>query len=254
MNAPLEQKAPAITRFSVWQRVEHFGIMVFFTLLVVTGMPQKYFGAGFSAKVVDWLGGIDATRLIHRISGFIFAGIVIAHLAISIWQVATRRLTMLHIVPHKQDYRDAIQTLRYYVGLSKQPAKFDRYDYRQKFEYWGMVAGSLIMTFTGFILFWPALVASVLPGQLIPAAKVMHSYEGLMAFLVVIVWHLYNAHLSPDVFPFDTSIFTGKISRERMEHEHPLELSRMEGHPVEHEGHEPEPKRPGAEPPIAPTA
>ncbi|HEY6910792.1 MAG TPA: cytochrome C, partial [Myxococcales bacterium] len=127
--------------------------------------------------------------------------------------------------------------------------RFDRYDYRQKFEYWGMVAGSLIMTFTGFILFWPALVASVLPGQLIPAAKVMHSYEGLMAFLVVIVWHLYNAHLSPDVFPFDTSIFTGKISRERMEHEHPLELERIEGTPVEHEA--PAAGAPEAKPPAA---
>ena len=51
------------------------------------------------------------------------------------------------------------------------------------------------------------------PGELIPVAKVAHSNEGLMAFLVVITWHIYNAHLTPDVFPFDTAIFTGKISR-----------------------------------------
>jgi hypothetical protein len=53
-----------------------------------------------------------------------------------------------------------------------------------------------------------------------------------MAFLVVIVWHIYNAHLNPDVFPFDWSIFTGKISRHRMIEEHPLELARIEGRPV----------------------
>ena len=35
-----------------------------------------------------------------------------------------------------------------------------------------------------------------------------------MAFLVVITWHLYNAHLAPEVFPFNKSIFTGRISRE----------------------------------------
>lgn len=47
-----------------------------------------------------------------------------------------------------------------------------------------------------------------------------------MAFLVVITWHLFNAHLSPEAFPFDTSIFTGKMNRERMEKEHPLEYER----------------------------
>ena len=67
------------------------------------------------------------------------------------------------------------------------------------------------------------LVTRFLPGEMIPAAKVAHSNEGLMAFLVVIIWHIYNAHLSPDVFPFDTTIFTGTISEERMQHEHPLE-------------------------------
>ena len=38
---------------------------------------------------------------------------------------------------------------------------------------------------------------------------------------------MYSAHLSPDVFPFDPTIFTGKISEERMRHEHPLEYDRV---------------------------
>jgi cytochrome b subunit of formate dehydrogenase len=80
---------------------------------------------------------------------------------------------------------------------------------------------------TGFVLLYPTAVTRFLPGQVIPAAQVAHSYEGLMAFLVVIVWHIYNAHLNPDVFPFDTTIFTGRISRERMRHEHPLEYEQM---------------------------
>jgi hypothetical protein len=80
---------------------------------------------------------------------------------------------------------------------------------------------------TGLVLLFPIQTAALLPGQIIPAAYVAHSQEGLMAFLVVIVWHIYNAHLSPEVFPFDTSIFTGEISVERMHHEHPLELQRV---------------------------
>ena len=96
------------------------------------------------------------------------------------------------------------------------------------------------MILTGLILIYPTFTAKLLPGQVVPAAKVAHSNEGLMAFLVITIWHVYNAHLNPDVFPFDTCIFTGKISRERMEHEHPLELARMEGRsddPGEHVPH-----------------
>jgi len=85
------------------------------------------------------------------------------------------------------------------------------------------------MVVTGLVLFFPVTTSMFLPGQIIPAAKMAHSNEGLMAFLIITIWHIFNAHLNPDVFPFDTSIFTGKISRERMEHEHPLELARMEG-------------------------
>ncbi|NLE75824.1 MAG: hypothetical protein GX605_03605, partial [Chloroflexi bacterium] len=66
-----------------------------------------------------------------------------------------------------------------------------------------------------------------IPGVVIPASKVAHGYEALLAFLAIITWHFYNAHLAHGVFPLDTSIFTGKISRERMVEEHPLEYQRL---------------------------
>jgi hypothetical protein len=44
---------------------------------------------------------------------------------------------------------------------------------------------------------------------------------------VVIVWHIYNVVFAPEIFPGSKTIFTGKIPRERMRHEHPLEYARM---------------------------
>ena len=51
--------------------------------------------------------------------------------------------------------------------------------------------------------------------------------QGTDAQEVIIFWHLWGAHLNPDVFPMDSSIFTGKISKGRLRHEHPLEYERL---------------------------
>lgn len=216
----------SIVRFSPLQRAEHATVMALFVVLAVTGLPQKFFDQTWAAVLVSWLGGVDAARWVHRASGILFTAVLTFHLGRMVYLVARGRIA-LTLVPVRQDFRDAVITLRYYFGVSDEQARFDRFDYRQKFEYWGLVMGALIVAVTGFILLYPATVTRFLPGEFVPAAQVAHSYEGLMAFLVVIVWHIYNAHLNPDVFPFDTSIFTGRISRSRLRHEHPLEYERL---------------------------
>lgn len=215
-------------RFSTKQIVEHLVLMVLFVVLSVTGFPQRFLTASSSQAIVDAMGGVGVTRLVHRISGVLFTLLVVSHLGDVALGVFHRK-GQLTMVPTRKDFSDAIVTLRYYLGLTRTQARFDRFDYRQKFEYWGLVFGGLVMVATGLALLFPVPAARLLTGQIIPAAKLAHSSEGLMAFLAIIIWHIYNAHLSPDVFPFDASIFTGRISRERMEKEHPLELERLEG-------------------------
>ncbi len=208
------------------QRIEHLLVMVVFLMLALTGFPQKFFDAGWAQWLIVQMGGIDRVRWLHRISGILFSIVAVQHFAVVLSLAAMRRID-LNMVPGKADFEDAIKTLRFYLGVSDKQARFDRFDYRQKFEYWGLVFGGLLMVVTGFILYFPTFFTRLLPGEIVPAALVAHSNEGLLAFLVVIVWHIYNAHLNPDVFPFDGSIFTGKISVHRMEEEHPLEYSRL---------------------------
>jgi formate dehydrogenase subunit gamma len=215
-------------RFSVRQRAEHVLVMSLFIILAVTGLPQKFSDAAWARGLLSLMGGVEIARAVHRLAGLAFAVLAIAHLGTAVVLVVTGR-SRPSMIPGRKDFTDAITTLRFYLGASDEQAKFDRFDYRQKFEYWGLVMGGLLMAATGMILYAPLVVTRVLPGVTIPIAKVAHSNEGLMAFLVVITWHVYNAHLNPDVFPFDTAIFTGRIGRHRMEHEHPLELKRLIG-------------------------
>jgi cytochrome b subunit of formate dehydrogenase len=215
-----------VVRFSPWSRFQHAAIILLFSLLLVTGMPQSWPQASVSVWVVDHLGGIFAARWIHRAAGIAFSVLVAAHLTVAITGVLSRRMKPSMLLVRK-DFADAIQNLRYYAGYTDTAPKFGRFDYRQKFEYWGLVFGSLIMVATGFILYFPMAVSRVLPTDLIPAAKLMHSYEALFAFLIVLIWHMAGAHLSPESFPMDTSIFTGKIRKDKLKHEHELEYDEL---------------------------
>jgi formate dehydrogenase subunit gamma len=215
-----------VVRFGLRDRVEHQLVMILFFGLALTGLPQKFHDAAVAKAIVALLGGIAQVRYLHRLAGVLFAALALVHFTTVLRGVLAGR-SSLAMVPGAKDFRDAIVTLRYYLRLSDQRAQFDRFDYKEKFEYWGIVFGSVIMIATGFALLFPVVVTRFLPGQLIPAAKVAHGNEGLMALLVVILWHIYNVVFAPEVFPGSTTIFTGKISRERMRHEHPLEYARQ---------------------------
>jgi hypothetical protein len=42
-----------------------------------------------------------------------------------------------------------------------------------------------------------------------------------------VVWHLYNVHLNPQVFPMSKVWLTGRISKKDLRRDHPLEYERL---------------------------
>jgi thiosulfate reductase cytochrome b subunit len=204
----------------------HLAIMTFVTL-VLTGFPQSLQGA-FSAGLIDWFGGLDKVRTIHRVAGIVFTAHALIHVLAIVIGVATKRM-QLSLLAGPQDLRDAWHNLSFYLGAQAEPPHFPKFDYRQKFEYLGMVLGGMVMVCTGLILFFPVQAASILPGQFIPAARVAHSNEALLALLVLMIWHVYSSHLSPEIFPADQTIFTGTISKEELRERHRLEHDRIFG-------------------------
>lgn len=215
-------------RFTLGQRLEHWVLVFTFFALVVTGLPQKFHDAALSIWVIETLGGIDNARLFHRIFATVFVFESSFHLGAIVVSALQKRFTP-SMIPAPRDFRDAFDWLRYSVGLTSQRPHFDRYDFKQIFEYWGIVFGAVIMIATGLILWFPTYATRFLPGEVVAAAKETHSGEALLAFLIIVIWHFYSVAFSPDVFPLDQSMINGKISRERMIEEHSREYARLTG-------------------------
>ena len=222
-----------IRRFSRLRILEHWGIVLSTLILFATGLSQRFWQLDFSQWLILKMGGIDSVRWIHRYAGVFFSLQLILNVVVAISGVVRKGWAPSMFITRK-DFTDSVENMKYYFGLDDHPAKCDRYDYMEKFEYWTILMGGFLMILTGTVLWFPILVTKILPGEIIPAAKALHSNEALLIFLINALWHIINAVFSPEVFPLDTSIFTGYISRERMAREHPIELARFEeGVPAE---------------------
>jgi cytochrome b subunit of formate dehydrogenase len=99
--------------------------------------------------------------------------------------------------------------------------------YLEKFDYWAVFWGIVMMVGTGFIFWFPAWFASWAPSWLITAALIIHGEEATLAILFLFVVHFYNVHLKPSIFPMNWTWLNGRISVENLKHEHPLEYERL---------------------------
>jgi formate dehydrogenase gamma subunit len=210
-------------RFNLAQRIEHIILLVSFTALSITGLPQMFSLQPWATFMIDAMGGIETVRIIHRTSAVLLIVGTIYHFVAVAYRLYVRRVAMT-MLPGLQDVKDGLQALGHNVGLVKTPPRMGRYNFGEKVEYWAVIWGTVVMVLTGFMLWNPIATTSFLPGQFIPAAKAAHGGEALLAVLSIITWHFYNVHVKR----FNRSMFTGKISHEEMEEEHALELEEIE--------------------------
>jgi cytochrome b subunit of formate dehydrogenase/mono/diheme cytochrome c family protein len=210
-------------RFSLAQRIEHLVLILSFSILGLTGLPQKYPLSPISQGVVEFLGGVETIRVIHRVAATVFLIEAIYHLVVVGYKLFVRRKEA-SMVPTIKDGRDAVDSFLYNLGLRKTAPKMPRYNFTEKAEYWAMLWGLFVMAVTGFMLWNPIATTNFLPGEFIPAAKVAHGGEAVLAVLAIILWHFWHVHLRF----FNKSMFTGRMDRHAMQDEHGLELENIE--------------------------
>jgi len=134
---------------------------------------------------------------------------------------------LMAITPRTKDFSDFLKKLAYNLGLSNKLPEFDKYDYLQKFQYWGVVIGTGVMVITGMILWFVNQSMAILPKWVIDVTMLIHGWDGVLIFIVLFLFHLYNVHLNPSVFPMSKTWLDGKISVERLKIEHKLEYDRL---------------------------
>ena len=210
-------------RFTLPQRVEHLVLLISFSLLGLTGIPQKYASAGISEWVLAVLGGIETVRIIHRISATVFVLQSVYHFILVGYKLFVLRKSAT-MIPGLKDATDAIQSFGYNLGFVKKAPKMPRYNFTEKMEYLAMLWGLFLMALTGFMLWNPIATANLLPGAFIPAAKAAHGGEAVLAVLAILIWHFYNVHIKH----WNWAMIKGVMSHEQMEEEHGQELEEIE--------------------------
>jgi formate dehydrogenase subunit gamma len=242
-----------VVRFDAHQRIQHILMIGSFLALVVTGFPQKFPSIEVCQWLMDVMGGIQTVRLVHRTAGGIMIFDGIYHMAyVSFTVLVLQRTGPLQMIPNIKDVKDAIRTVQYFLGMSLQPPKYGRFSYLEKFDYWAVFWGMAVMGGSGLILLFPVLVTRFLPGQIVIAAFRAHSDEALLAVTWISVVHIFYAHLAPRVFPFNTSIFSGRVPARRYREEHPLEYAQLveSGKVLLAAPEAPTPSGPTASPPV----
>jgi cytochrome b subunit of formate dehydrogenase len=201
-----------MTRNERWQ---HVILLLCFIILVYTGFAYKYPNAFYSYpfNAVEW--GATFRSLLHRIAGVMFIIFMGYHGG---WLVATKRgrEKLVALMPRWQDAKDAINLIRYNLGMAPERPRFDHYNYIEKAEYWALIWGSFIMIITGLVMMFRDLSLQYFPKWLIDVMLVVHFYEAVLASLAILVWHFYWVMFDPHVYPMNWSWRTGKLTEHQL--------------------------------------
>lgn len=224
-----------LQRYSIHIRLQHMMTFVTFLTLAFTGLPIHFYNAFWAEPLNMVLGGVDVTRVIHRVLASIMVFSMVYHLLTvtlgSAMRIAQGTFDINRtIIPVFKDLRDFKDDLLYFAGRRDQRPMMDKFMYKQKLHYFAAAFGNLVMVVSGSSFLFPDLWNSVLPASIASEFQEMmrlsHPHEALLALLVIAFWHWYNVHLAPGRFPMQWTFLTGKITREHQMEEHFLEYLR----------------------------
>ncbi len=223
------EKSGLYLRMNLAERIQHWLLFISFSILVITGFMLKFPNAAW-VVLIRQVGGqsiFELRSFLHRSAAVILLLDSLYHLYYIIFTKRGRGF-IKDIILRRQDVKDLLQTLLYNLGINPSKPKFGRFNYIEKIEYWALIWGMGIMFSTGVALWFENQFMGWFSKLFLDVSETIHYFEAWLAFLAIVVWHLYYVIFNPDVYPMNFAWLTGKLTREEMEKEHPLELESME--------------------------
>jgi formate dehydrogenase gamma subunit len=214
-------------RMTLSERIQHGALLGSFFTLVLTGFALKFPDAWWVAPIRDVSPFMFEIRgVMHRIAAVVMVVAGLYHLYYILGTPRGKQL-LRDLIPVPQDIRDAINVLRYNLGISREKPQFGRFSYIEKSEYWALMWGTVVMAVTGVILWFDNTFLGILTKLWWDAAQTVHYYEAWLATLSIIVWHFYFVIFNPDSYPLNLAFWKGTLTEEEMEEEHPHELEEI---------------------------
>jgi cytochrome b subunit of formate dehydrogenase len=221
-----------LLRFGRPLRALHLVLMISFLGLAATGLPLLFSDAPWARVMARLFGGFRAAGFVHRLLGATLLVVFVWHVAHVLWRTVIRRERGLwwgpdSMVPQPRDVREFYQHVRYFVGLGPRP-RFDRFTYWEKFDYWAVLWGTVLMGAAGLVLWFPQSFSKLLPGWMFNVALLVHGAEATLAIGFIFVIHFFNGHLRPEKFPMDLVIFVGSVREDELREERPAQFERLQ--------------------------
>ena len=217
-----DKEADSVERLSLHIRLQHMVLFSSCILLIVTGLPIKFHEAAISAFLIDIMGGPSVTRILHRIGAIALTFIGVYHIYYCMVFKEGRKTFDL-LIPKVQDAKDALHQIGYFLGIKKDRPLFGRFSYIEKFDYWAVYWGMVVMITSGYSLWFKDWTINAFGKYVFDIGREAHSDEALLATLAIVIWHFYNVHFNPHKFPGSLTWLNGKITMEEFKEEHPLE-------------------------------